>query len=82
MLTLAAKLQVLCDTDHHALALLIGYVFSLARYDTNFDVRDRARMLTALLVGVSPHLQQVNDGTAVPESWDTVPEPDRGGVVL
>lgn len=64
------------------LAVLTGYVFSLARFDTDFDVRDRARMLTALLVGVSPHLQQSNGSTADTVSWDSVAEPDRGGVIL
>jgi len=29
-------------------------VFSLARYDLNYDVRDRARMVTALLAGLAP----------------------------
>lgn len=81
-MTLAAKLQVLCTTDHHVLALLTGYVFSLARYDTNFDVRDRARMLSALLVGVSPHLQHAYGNSDNAESWDAVPEADRGGVIL
>lgn len=80
VLTLAAKLQVLCDTDHRVLSLLSGYVFSLARYDTNFDVRDRARMLSALLTGVSPHLQHANGDHY--ESWDERVESDQGGVIL
>lgn len=27
---------------------------TLAKYDTDYDVRDRARMLTALIVGIKP----------------------------
>ncbi|KAF8121830.1 adaptin N terminal region-domain-containing protein [Boletus edulis] len=52
-LTLAAKLFLLCPTDQR-LGLLCGYVLSLGRYDLNYDVRDRTRMLNALLVGISP----------------------------
>ena len=32
------------------------YVFALARYDRNYDVRDRGRMLQQLLVGVVPNI--------------------------
>lgn len=53
IITLAAKLFVLCPTDR-VLGLLSQYVFSLARYDLNYDVRDRARMVTSLLAGLSP----------------------------
>ncbi|KAG6374293.1 adaptin N terminal region-domain-containing protein [Boletus reticuloceps] len=52
-LTLAAKLFLLCPTDQR-LGLLCGYVLSLGRYDLNYDVRDRTRMLNSLLVGISP----------------------------
>ncbi|KAI9567299.1 adaptin N terminal region-domain-containing protein [Boletus coccyginus] len=52
-LTLAAKLFVLCPTDQR-LSLLCHHVLSLGRYDLNYDVRDRTRMLNSLLVGVSP----------------------------
>lgn len=45
-------------------------MFSLARYDLNYDVRDRARMLTSLLAGLSPTL-----------NGDDAQE-DQGGVVL
>ncbi|KAJ7650429.1 adaptin N terminal region-domain-containing protein [Roridomyces roridus] len=72
ILTLAAKLLVLCPTDQR-LSLIGGYVFSLARYDLNYDVRDRARMLTSLLSGLG-----------LPDSF-TAKNPeqeDRGGVVL
>ncbi|KAG6370469.1 adaptin N terminal region-domain-containing protein [Boletus reticuloceps] len=52
-LTLAAKLFLLCPTDQR-LGLLCGYVLSLGRYDLNYDVRDRTRMLNSLLAGISP----------------------------
>ncbi|KAF9223557.1 hypothetical protein BS17DRAFT_782090 [Gyrodon lividus] len=52
-LTLAAKLLLLCPTNR-TLEQLSRYVFSLGKYDLNYDVRDRTRMLTSLLAGVSP----------------------------
>ncbi|KAG6828949.1 hypothetical protein H0H87_000222 [Tephrocybe sp. NHM501043] len=52
IVTLAAKLFVLSPNDR-ILALLSQYVFSLARYDVNYDVRDRARMVSSLLAGVA-----------------------------
>ena len=51
--TLAAKLLVL-SPSHATLTQLGKYVFSLARYDRNYDVRDRGRMLQQLLAGVVP----------------------------
>ncbi|KAF9522067.1 adaptin N terminal region-domain-containing protein [Crepidotus variabilis] len=51
VITLASKLFVLSPNDK-TLGLLAKYVFSQARYDVNYDVRDRARMLSSLLVGV------------------------------
>ncbi|KAF8169768.1 adaptin N terminal region-domain-containing protein [Pholiota molesta] len=66
--TLASKLFVLSPTDR-TISLLCQYIFSLARYDTNYDVRDRGRMLASLLGGVG---FQVNGQ----------PTEDRGGVVL
>ncbi|KAF9446612.1 hypothetical protein P691DRAFT_761494 [Macrolepiota fuliginosa MF-IS2] len=68
VITLAAKLLVLSPNDR-TLGLLSQYIFSLARYDTNYDVRDRAKMLSSLLAGVSPSLF----GGA---------EEERGGVIL
>ncbi|GLB40583.1 putative non-SMC mitotic condensation complex subunit 1 [Lyophyllum shimeji] len=53
IVTLAAKLFVLSPNDR-VLTLLSQYVFSLARYDLNYDVRDRARMVSSLLIGVAP----------------------------
>jgi AP-3 complex subunit beta len=46
-LTLAAKLYV-SKPDTEVIGLLTRYTFSLARYDVNYDVRDRARWLSAL----------------------------------
>jgi len=51
--TLAAKLLVLSPA-HDTLTRLANYVFALARYDRNYDVRDRGRMLQQLLAGVVP----------------------------
>ncbi|KAH8100165.1 adaptin N terminal region-domain-containing protein [Cristinia sonorae] len=51
-ITLAAKLLVLSPSDR-TLILLARYVLSLARYDLNFDVRDRARTIGSLLAGVT-----------------------------
>ena len=56
IVTLAAKLLVLCPTVQ-TLILLTRYVLSLARYDLNFDVRDRARLVGGLLTGVCPTLR-------------------------
>jgi AP-3 complex subunit beta len=53
--TLAAKLLVLSPA-HGTLIKLAKYVFGLARYDRNYDVRDRGRMLQQLLVGVVPSI--------------------------
>lgn len=77
--TLAAKLLVLAPADR-TLALLTRYVLSLARYDQNVDVRDRARMLGALLTGVSAALHTAGTGPDGEEYEE--PEQDVGGVVL
>lgn len=53
--TLAAKLLVLSPA-HGTLLQLAKYVFALARYDQNYDVRDRGRMLQQLIVGVVPSM--------------------------
>ncbi|TBU27074.1 adaptin N terminal region-domain-containing protein [Dichomitus squalens] len=71
IITLAAKLLVLSPADR-TIGLLNRYVFSLARYDLNYDVRDRGRMLSALLAGVAPNV--LGDSDDVHE--------DVGGVVL
>ena len=71
VVTLAAKLLVLSPSDH-TIGLLNRYVFSLARYDLNYDVRDRGRMLGALLAGVTSNLYGESDDS----------REDVGGVVL
>lgn len=82
-ITLAAKLQALSTGYHRSFVLLTKYVFSLARYDSNYDVRDRARLLSSLLAGIAPHLQHSNgsmDGDG--NTSDDGDAFDRGGVVL
>lgn len=68
IVTLAAKLLILSPADR-TLVLLSQYVFSLARYDTSYDIRDRAKMITSLLSGVLPSLFSRS-------------QEERGGVVL
>lgn len=50
ILNLAVKLA-LHRPDIEAVGLLMTYVLDLARYDKNYDLRDRARMLRALMLG-------------------------------
>lgn len=69
-LTLAAKLIILAPDDQ-TLVLLNQYVFAMARYDSDYDVRDRCRMLSSLLSGVILGLAQEGDASD-----------DQGGVVL
>ncbi|KAI9001544.1 adaptin N terminal region-domain-containing protein [Trametes punicea] len=71
IITLAAKLLVLCPADR-TIALLNRYIFSLARYDLDYDVRDRGRMLSSLLSGVNANIYGENE-----EGHE-----DIGGVVL
>lgn len=49
ILTLSAKLICL-NPDHSILNNLNQYLLNLARYDTDYDVRDRARFLRALTI--------------------------------
>ena len=60
VVTLAAKLFVLNCVDTR-LGMLCRYVFSLARYDLNYDVRDRGRMLSGLLAGIGLQVDGVNE---------------------
>ncbi|CAF3835359.1 unnamed protein product [Adineta steineri] len=46
ILNLAAKLYVMNSKQTN---LLVQYVFNLAKYDTNYDIRDKTRLLRALL---------------------------------
>ncbi|KAH9945480.1 adaptin N terminal region-domain-containing protein [Epithele typhae] len=73
--TLAAKLLVLSPAARPVL-LLARYVFSLARYDTDYDVRDRGRALSALLAGVAGDLYATETG----DDWSR--HEDVAGVVL
>ncbi|KAH9855187.1 armadillo-type protein [Lenzites betulinus] len=71
IVTLAAKLLVLCPTNR-TIGLLYRYVCSLAQYEPNYDVRDRARMYRALLSSVTAGLYGEADSD----------HEDVGGVVL
>lgn len=78
LLSLAAKVQVLVPDMPSALQLLVRHVFDLARYDENYDVRDRARMLSSLSIGISsskPLSGELDDN----ESEDAA---TRTGVIL
>lgn len=55
IISLAAKLLVLNPTNS-SLQLLGRYALTLARYDQDYDVRDRARLIASLLVGVAPNI--------------------------
>lgn len=44
---LAAKLYLI---NSKQTSLLVPYVFNLAKYDTNYDIRDRARFLRQLIM--------------------------------
>ena len=61
-----------------ALQLLVRHVFTLARYDENYDVRDRARMLTSLLIGISPSMPRSGEI----DDNETEDAATRGGVIL
>ena len=47
ILNLAAKL---CITNSKQTKLLCQYVFNLAKYDQNYDIRDRARFLRQFIL--------------------------------
>lgn len=81
--TLAAKLLVLNPT-HHVLSLLARYVFSLARYDLDYDVRDRARTISSLLTGVAPALRSgaIENGDFVDEQGSVVLRREQVKIVL
>lgn len=73
IIILAAKLRIL-NHKHGSLEALSRYVFSLARYDGDYDVRDRARMLSSLLLGLSTDSQTLAHGGVVlrPQQIKTV----------
>lgn len=70
IITLAAKLLVLNPTNT-TLQLLGRYALTLARYDQDYDVRDRARLVASLLMGVVPNVL-----------GDESDKEGRGGVIL
>lgn len=80
-LTLAAKLVLLAPT-HRTLLLLAQHVLTLARYDEDWDVRDRARMLRALLIGAVAGVMGNNDDEGIGENWNKEEHSGRPGVVL
>lgn len=92
-LTLAAKILVLIagptvrpepisSSPISTLQLLTRHIFNLARYDTSYDVRDRARILVSLLTGVAPWLSQSQTNGFEMIGEDAVSNGGRGGVVL
>lgn len=52
ILTLATKLYL---TNPKQTRLLCQYVYNLAKYDTNYDIRDRARLTRALVFPSQGH---------------------------
>jgi len=88
ILTLAAKLFVVSPSTT-VIQLVARYVFAQARFDVNYDVQDRGRMLCALLRGV-PGAQDL-DGAGEAEAgvdedaWERrtkEKEANIGGVIL
>lgn len=80
-LTLAAKLVLLAPT-HRTLLLLAQHVLTLARYDEDWDVRDRARMLRALLIGAVAGVMGNDDDEGMRGKWNNEEQSGRPGVVL
>lgn len=80
ILTLATKILVITQSNPK-LELLAQYLFMLARYDADYDVRDRARFLSALLRGVREE-KPVNGNSANSPLVEEKHEQDTGGVVL
>ncbi|KAI9282897.1 adaptin N terminal region-domain-containing protein [Umbelopsis sp. AD052] len=57
ILTLSAKLTCL-NPGHETISLLNQYVLNLARYDQNYDIRDRARLLRSLTLPTSAQAEK------------------------
>ncbi|KAF9565363.1 hypothetical protein CPC08DRAFT_784525 [Agrocybe pediades] len=82
VVTLAAKLFILSPADRR-IALLSKYVLGgLARYDLDWDVRDRARMVVGLLDGVSGGINGMNGVESWEEQEQRQGHAERAGVVL
>lgn len=75
VVTLASKLLVLSPDDVR-IGKLVRYVYGQARYDRDWDVRDRGRMLSSLVVGV------VGKGVDEVMKGGGVSKEERVGVVL
>ena len=63
VLNLGAKLVSVEPTDVNR--LLFGYVLNLARFDLDYDIRDRARCLRALVSEPVKRMRTSDDGDAV-----------------
>src|SRR5271170_3756231 len=57
------------------------YCFNLARFDVDYDVRDRGRILSVLLSDISPMLKEELSGTKSSGKGDTEDEGIKRGVV-
>ena len=77
ILTLATKLVVLSSSPQ--VFPVSKYLLALARYDKDYDVRDRARFLHALLRGVRDEKKALKNGD---DQGTESEEEDLGGVVL
>ena len=65
------------------LHLLAQYLFSLARYDASYDIRDRARLLFALLRGIRAEYKASKESAGLNgDTEDEGDEEDMSGVVL
>ncbi|KAG1739784.1 hypothetical protein EDD22DRAFT_1053516 [Suillus occidentalis] len=73
---------VLLAPTHRALPLLAQNVLTLARCDGDWDVRDRTRMLRALLIGAVADVMGNNDDEGIGGNWDKEEQSGRPGVVL
>lgn len=78
ILTLTAKLLTISPTASQ-LNLLAQYLFMLARYDLDYDVRDRGRFLHALLRGVRDEKKAISGQDSTDDDEE---DEDQGGVVL
>jgi AP-3 complex subunit beta len=62
------------NPTHNTLGLLSRYVFALVKYDLDYDVRDRGRVLHILLTAIAPVLRTAVNGEEYLE--------EQGGVIL
>lgn len=63
ILTLSAKLTCL-NPGHETISLLNQYVLNLARYDQNYDIRDRARLLRSLTLPSTAQTEKLSSTNA------------------